>query len=151
MKQIFSGKFNIRVYGILLNDKHEVLLSNEFQQNIQITKFPGGGLEYGEGTITCLKREMQEECNQEIECIKHFYTTDFFQKALFFENTQLISIYYKAKIKDSIKFKTNNQPFASKPMKNGDQSFCWKTIESLNPSDFTFPIDQHVAFLLKQS
>ena len=30
------------------------------------------------GLIEALKREFMEECNAEIEIIKHFYTTDFF-------------------------------------------------------------------------
>lgn len=85
-------KFNIRVYGIFINEKHELLVTDEFQLGTKMTKFPGGGLHFGEGTADCLRREMREECNQEIERITHYYTTDFYQKALFFENHQLISI-----------------------------------------------------------
>ena len=49
--------FNIRVYGILINDKKQVLVSDEFIRGSYYTKFPGGGLEYGEGLIEALKRE----------------------------------------------------------------------------------------------
>ena len=78
-----KGSFIIRVYGIVINQNEEVLISDEFQMNMKMTKFPGGGLEYGEGIIDALKREFREECNgQEIKNIKHFYTTDFYQKAL---------------------------------------------------------------------
>ena len=91
-----SGQFVIRVYGIIINNQNEVLISDEFQLDTKMTKFPGGGLEFGEGPEDCIKREIKEECNgQELENIKHFYTTGFYQKALFYENHQLISIYYQ--------------------------------------------------------
>ncbi|HKJ40719.1 MAG TPA: NUDIX domain-containing protein [Sunxiuqinia sp.] len=141
--------FNIRVYGLFINDKKEVLITDEFQLDTKMTKFPGGGLHFGEGTIDCLKREMIEECNQEIEAIQHFYTTDFYQKALYFEDHQLISIYYKARLKNPINFKISNEPFDFVKMKNGNQSFRWVSVQQLNPDELSFPIDKHVAFLLK--
>ena len=43
--------FNIRVYGVLINEKKQVLVSDEFIRGEYYTKFPGGGLEgHGEGT-----------------------------------------------------------------------------------------------------
>ena len=59
----------------------------------QIIKFPGGGLEYGEGTIECLKREFMEEMQIEIEVLSHYYTTDYFQPSAY-DDSQVISIYY---------------------------------------------------------
>ena len=56
-------RFNLRVYGILINDKKQVLVSDEFIRGNYYTKFPGGGLEFGEGTRDCLKREFMEEMN----------------------------------------------------------------------------------------
>ena len=46
---------NIRVYGIIINDENQVLLSDELRFGNAFTKFPGGGLEWGEGTKDCLK------------------------------------------------------------------------------------------------
>lgn len=124
MKQ--SGKFIIRVYGIVLNNEKEVLLTDEFQMGIKMTKFPGGGMNFGEGAIDCLKREFSEECNgQEIENIRHFYTTDFFQKALFFDNHQLISIYFLVDLKKPLQFFISTKPFDFEKMENGSQSFRW--------------------------
>ena len=57
-----TGEFTIRVYGLIFNERKEILLSDEFQLNTKMTKFPGGGLEFGEGTISCLEREFEEEC-----------------------------------------------------------------------------------------
>ena len=48
--------FNLRVYGILLGENKKVLVSDEFIRGNYYTKFPGGGLEFGEGTRDCLKR-----------------------------------------------------------------------------------------------
>ena len=49
--------FNIRVYGVLVNENRQVLVSDELIRGKYYTKFPGGGLEYGEGTRDCLRRE----------------------------------------------------------------------------------------------
>lgn len=144
--------FVIRVYGLILNDNKEVLLTDEFQLDMKMTKFPGGGLEFGEGTIDCLKREMREECNgQEIQNIRHFYTTDFYQKALFYENHQLISIYYLAELKPPIKFTLSKKPFQLKKMENGNQSFRWVKIKELDEAELSFPIDKFVVEKLKNS
>src|ERR1700761_2895768 len=88
--------FNVRVYGILMNDQDQVLISDEQEYGMRFTKFPGGGLEFGEGLIDGLKREFVEECDVEIEVIKHFYTTDFFVKSAF-NDSQVISVYYIVK------------------------------------------------------
>jgi 8-oxo-dGTP diphosphatase len=143
-----SGNFTIRVYGIILNEQEEVLLSDEFQLGMKMTKFPGGGLHFGEGTIECLRREFREECNgQEIENIRHFYTTDFYQKALFYENHQLISIYYMADLKKPFKFTISDKPFDFEEGKNGNQSFRWVKLKNLKTDDLSFPIDK---FALQQ-
>ena len=147
----YSGNFVIRVYGIIVNENQEVLLSHEFQHGIKMTKFPGGGLEFGEGTIDGLKRELREECNgQELMNIKHFYTTDFFQKALFYDNKQLISIYYIAELLKPIRFRISNIPFDFQENIDGNQSFRWVKIKNLNEVEITFPIDKFVAGKLKQ-
>ncbi|BBE19256.1 hypothetical protein AQPE_3432 [Aquipluma nitroreducens] len=83
MNDQLPSQFTIRVYVLIISKQNEVLVTDEFQMNMKMTKFPGGGMNFGEGMIDCLKREMLEECNQEIEGIQHFYTTDFYQKALF--------------------------------------------------------------------
>jgi 8-oxo-dGTP diphosphatase len=141
-----NGQFVIRVYGIIRNEKQEVLISDEFQLNQRMTKFPGGGLLFGEGPADCLIREIGEECNgQEIEQIEHYYTTSFFQKALFYPNHQLISIYYQAKLKGPRCFQVAGSPFSFPEEINGSQSFRWMPINQLNPEELTFPIDRLVA------
>ncbi|MFA5330128.1 MAG: NUDIX domain-containing protein [Prolixibacteraceae bacterium] len=149
MDNQLPSKFTVRVYGLILNDLNEVLITDEFQLDMKMVKFPGGGLQFGEGTIDCLKREMMEECNQEIKDIEHFYTTDFYQKALFWDDHQLLSIYYLAKLSGNIQFKISDKSFDFPELVNGNQSFRWVAVNQINPDDFTFPIDKHVAHLLK--
>lgn len=88
-----STLFNVRVYGIVLNEAQEVLLSEEKYGQHHFVKFPGGGLDYGEGTVECLHREFEEELGLRVKDCNHFYTTDFFQKSMM-DDTQIISIYY---------------------------------------------------------
>lgn len=144
-------RFNLRVYGIIKNKNDEILVTDEFQMDTKMTKLPGGGLKYGEGTIDCLRREIREECNdQEIKNIRHYYTTDFFQKALFYKNQQLISIYYIAETEGQPVFKISEKAFDFKNMKNGNQSFRWVKIKLLNPDEFSFPIDKFVIQRIKE-
>jgi len=88
-------RFNVRVYG-LYQEQGRVLMCREKIAGTEILKFPGGGLEFGEGTIDCVKREWMEELECEIEALGHFYTTDYFQPSAF-DDSQVISIYYLVK------------------------------------------------------
>lgn len=141
-----TDRFVIRVYGLIINPDNEVLITDEYQLGQRMTKFPGGGLKFGEGTVDCLIREIREECNgQEITDIQHYYTTGFFQKALFYPDHQLISIYYTAKLAGPVCFKVSDKPFDYDSDRNGSQSFRWVKINQLNPAEFSFPIDKLVA------
>lgn len=138
------SKFIIRVYALFINSDNQVLLTDEYQINMKMTKFPGGGLEFGEGTIDCLRREIREEMNQEIEDIRHFYTTDFYQPTQFHDNAQIISIYYIAKLIEPFNFKVSEKAFDFDEMKNGNQSFRWVDVKDIRESELTFPIDKVV-------
>jgi ADP-ribose pyrophosphatase YjhB (NUDIX family) len=142
-------RFVIRVYAIIFNGHNQVLLSDEYVLDTYMTKFPGGGLEWGEGPIDCLKREAVEEFGQSIDITRHFYTTEFFQKALFYEESQLISIYYLARFRDPIQFKISTKPFDFNGKVNGSQSFRWVDIDKLVPEELAFPIDRKVVRLLR--
>ncbi len=113
--------FNVRVYGLLIDPEKGLLISDEHSEGRSFSKFPGGGLELGEGLRDALMREFMEECQAEIEVLAHFYTTDFYEKSSFNES-QVISIYYFVKElqplnltsiqKFSISRKTANRPSA---------------------------------------
>lgn len=143
-KVIMQGKFNIRVYGLWINERQEILLSDERMGEFQFTKFPGGGLEYGEGLHEGLKREWQEELGVEIEILDHFYTTDFFQSSAFHSDTQIISVYYWVRPLKAPVGIFSSSPFDFKKENEQEEVFRWKSIENLHPDDVTLPIDRVV-------
>ncbi|RYZ40849.1 MAG: NUDIX domain-containing protein [Sphingobacteriales bacterium] len=104
-------RFNVRIYGLYLEGS-KLMVCEEQIRGQQIVKFPGGGLEFGEGTIDCLKREFLEEMNLRIEVLSHFYTTDYFQPSAY-DNSQVISIYYFVRPLDVLilPFKTEREHF----------------------------------------
>ena len=136
-------QFNVRVYGILVDDQNRVLISDERTENVSFTKFPGGGLEYGEGLLDALKREFMEECDLQIEVIKHIYTTDFFEKSSF-NTSQIISIYYQVKALEPLKLDLRSTAFDFKkdPMVDKEEAFRLVPVEDILPEDFTFKTDK---------
>lgn len=144
-------QFNIRVYGILINPENEVLLTDEYRLNMNMTKFPGGGLKYGESTIDCLKRECIEELGQEVEIIEHFYTTDFFINSMLLNTKkQLISIYYLIQPKEKLRLTIVTKPFNFTQNVDGPQCFRFVKIDDLTEEDLSFPVDKKVVLLLKE-
>ena len=141
--------FNVRVYGLLINEQNQLLISDELEYGMYFSKFPGGGLEYGEGLIDGLKREFVEECFFEIEVIRHFYTTDFYLKSAF-DNTQIISVYYLVKnlLPINLPVKTVPFDFGERTADGIFQSFRWIDLDKLNIEDVTFPADQKAVELL---
>jgi len=139
--------FNVRVYGLLINTNHEILVSDEREHGMDFTKFPGGGLEQGEGLIDGLKREFVEECNVDVEIISHFYTTDFFVRSAF-NDSQIISVYYIVKAITPLNVIIKSIPFDFDGEGEVLQSFRWIKLTAMKVDEFTFPTDQHVAKLL---
>jgi ADP-ribose pyrophosphatase YjhB (NUDIX family) len=140
--------FTIRVYGICL-EKDQVLVSDEYIYGHYVTKFPGGGLQFGEGTIEGLKREIVEETLQEVEVMGHFYTTDFFQVSAFNPDKQVLSIYYLVQFKEAPSFRVTDKVFDFAELRDDAQSFRWIKLSDLEPEHFTLPIDRKVAGMLK--
>lgn len=138
--------FNIRVYGVLIQD-NKVLVSDEYIKGNHITKFPGGGLEFGEGTIDCVKREFMEELNFPIEVESHFYTTDFFVASAFAPNNQVVSVYYKVKPRTPIK-ESYSSTAHDYQIKEGAQSFRWISLNQLSSDDLTLIIDKRVVEMI---
>lgn len=148
--------FNIRVYGILINDKRQVLVSDEFIRGSYYTKFPGGGLEFGEGTRECLKREFKEEMNLDVEVGDHIYTTDFFQMSAFNPEHQIVSIYYFAKALEPIRaplretlFDFDEQQMKVYKETGETETFRFIDWENFSEDSVTLPIDKIVAGIVK--
>lgn len=132
-------RFNVRVYGIWIHEGR-VLVNEELIRNTLITKFPGGGLDWGEGTIDCLTREWKEELGIDIEVLDHFYTTDFFQHSAF-DDSQVISIYYRVN--------AETVPATFTNLVANERTF-WMPLADLGADTFQLPIDKKVGDMLQQ-
>jgi ADP-ribose pyrophosphatase YjhB (NUDIX family) len=149
-------RFNIRVYGVLINKQKQVLVSDEFIRGHYYTKFPGGGLEFGEGTRDCLKREFKEEMDLDVEIGDHIYTTDYFQLSAFNPEHQIVSIYYFTKALEEIKCPLRQQPFDfdqdqlnAYETKGETETFRFINWDDFSGDKLTLPIDKIVARLIK--
>lgn len=144
VKTMSIDRFNIRVYGLLI-DEGRILVSDEFRLGILMTKFPGGGLQFGEGIVDCLKREFMEELHAEIINQSHVHTTEnYFSTNLLPFESQLINVYYKVEIRKPFPFKTTDRKFDFQEMTDGAQSFRWISLSEFKKEDLTFPVDQEL-------
>lgn len=147
--------FNVRVYGILINDENQILVSDEYIRGNFYTKFPGGGLELGEGTRDCLKREFKEEMDLSVEVGDHLYTTDFYQMSAFNPGDQIISIYYFVKPTEPILFHLTHTKFDFTESqlkiykeKSEIETFRFIDLKGFSSEEVTLPIDKIVVDLL---
>lgn len=149
-------KFTIRVYGILINSNKEVLVSDEFIRGEYFTKFPGGGMELGEGTRDCLKREFKEETGLDVTIGEHIYTTDYFQISAFNYKDQIISIYYFAHVEEPYELDIKTKPFDFSAEQISDPNGQSEVLRWINWDEFTeetvsLPIDKIVVRILKEN
>lgn len=132
-----SKPFNVRVYGLLVVDEKLLVLKEPFMGEL-IYKFPGGGLEFGEGTVDCLKREFKEELSVDVEIIRHLYTQDFFMQSGLDPKEQILMIYYQVSAKN---------PDEIKKLDENIESLNWIAIDKFCIEDLTLSTDQFVVDL----
>lgn len=149
---------NIRVYGILVTEANQILVSDEYIRGTYITKFPGGGLEFGEGTRDCLKREFLEEMNLPVEVGNHIYTTDYFQASAFNPAHQIISVYYYVNALENITVPLRENPFefdafqlAKYQETKEIETFRLIDLNHFSDKDVLLPIDKIVAKIILQN
>ena len=150
-------RFTIRVYGILTDSNKRVLLSDEFIRGDYFTKFPGGGMEFGEGTRDCLKREFKEETGLDVKIGEHIYTTDYFQISAFNKKDQIVSIYYHTYANDVASLETlitKTSVFDFTQEQVADPAGQSEVLRWVEWNDFTeeavsLPIDKIVVRMLK--
>ncbi|HRI19300.1 MAG TPA: NUDIX hydrolase [Panacibacter sp.] len=152
-----TDRFTIRVYGILKDGNNRVLVSDEFIRGEYFTKFPGGGMELGEGTRDCLQREFKEETGLDVTIGDHIYTTDYFQISAFKNTDQIVSIYYFAHASEPAalqQLEIKKTAFDFAPHQTADpngQSEVLRWIEwnDLSAETVSLPIDKIVVTMLK--
>lgn len=134
--------FNIRVYGLLINENNEVLISDEFRGGVAFTKFPGGGLEFGEGIAEALKREFIEELDLTVMVEDLFYVNDHLQISSFNNQSQLIAFYYF--VTSSKLGQLDLESYDVPLLVNGEKQ-RWFPINKTLESVLTFPLDKIVS------
>lgn len=142
------NKFTIRVYGLLI-DQAKILLSKEYIKGENYVKLPGGGLEFGEGILDCLKREFKEELNLDISIKSHFYTTEGYFPSAFDSSVQVISLYYFVETKEIKSIPISDEFDTQQLKKFGDQIVYWCPIEKIDTQEIKLPIDKIVLKKLK--
>ena len=135
-----------RTYGILINEAQEVLVSDEFRFGRYFRKFPGGGVEKGEGIIDALKREFKEELSLEIDSHEFLFFNDYFQQSSFDPNIQVTCFYYLVKCSGSQDLKLESYEI---PLTEDGEKQQWISINELNIETLTFPIDRDALRTLK--
>ncbi|MDX9749586.1 MAG: NUDIX domain-containing protein [Flavobacteriales bacterium] len=142
-----TPRFTIRAYGLLLHEG-AVLVSDEHVQGRAITKFPGGALEYGEGLRDCLVREVREEVGVEALDVRHFHTTEVFQRSAFHTDpVQVVAVYFTFRTARPEAIPVVRAPFGGGP--GADQVFRWLPLAGTPEDAFSLPLDRAVWRLLR--
>lgn len=142
-------RFTIRAYGLLCSQGADgatrVLVADELIKGMRVTKFPGGGLEYGEGLKECIVREIREEVGVLALDVEHFYTTDFFQQSAFHsEPLQVLSVYFTFRVREPDTIPVVIEPFTGISGPGDQEAFRWLRLRGSKEDDLSLPIDRVV-------
>ena len=134
-------KFNARCYALIRSNKNRVLVMMERWQGVGLNKFPGEGLELGEGLLECIYREIDEEfLESERLNYKHLYTPTHCFASRFKPTEQLLLNYFASEEL------ANEELWTLIP---GDENLLgmkWLELKAENASWFTLESDRE-AFL----
>jgi 8-oxo-dGTP diphosphatase len=133
------GKFNIRVYGLWIKNQ-KVLISHENIDGFKMTKFPGGGLEFGEGVVDCLKREFREELGVELVKLSLLHVSNRFIKSSFKNNEQVVAVHYLVQSNQEIS--NYNIVHPTGVGKLNSIQFVWSDINKELHDSLTFEMDK---------
>lgn len=136
MALVACSHFNIRVYGLWVRHG-KVLITEEPYGSHMITKFPGGGLELGEGIQDALEREWQEEFYANVTLKSLYYINPMLVPSAF-DQSQVIAIYYLVESD----FNENTQQQLA-------FNYCWVDINTFDTERLSMPIDRLVMQRLK--
>jgi 8-oxo-dGTP pyrophosphatase MutT (NUDIX family) len=139
--------FNIRVYALVVKN-NRLLISEEQHGGFFLRKFPGGGLQFGEGVLQALHRELKEELDADVDSASLLCVTEDFVVSFLNNKQQVIGVHYLVDLKQdySDEFLKNNHL----ELENGHIQFKWVLIDSLTAEDFTSSVDKSAFEKLKQ-
>jgi 8-oxo-dGTP pyrophosphatase MutT (NUDIX family) len=132
------NQFNLRVYGLAVNERSEILLVEEAIRSRggqRVVKFPGGGVELGEGIREALQREWREETGRELQRAEPLYYNDEFVASFFHAGHQIVCFYYRVWFDWSLPLipETGDTEFVA---------FRWQRLDQLKPEHLSLPTDQ---------
>lgn len=134
-------RFNIRVYGIMVH-AGKILISHERFMGRTFTKFPGGGLELGEGVVECLHREFEEEMKVKITPSYLFHATESLQISSFYPEDQVIALYYIVLCDDPAAIDTSKD---KEEIAEKEEAFEWVELKEFKKEMLTFESDREAA------
>lgn len=143
-----QGKFNVRVYMLVVrtlsSGKQQVLVSYERLPMGAVMKFPGGGLEWGEGVAACVRREALEELGQPIALGPLVHVSQQTHVSSFDANHQIIAVHHEATLKGPVAFEDDGEleDVRGKRVPMMHQRLGWRDIESLAAEEFHFASDR---------
>ena len=144
-----TGRLNVRVYMMVTRldpstGKPQVLVSYERLPMGGVMKFPGGGLEWGEGTTACLRREALEELGQPVEVERLVHVSQRAHISSFDPNQQVLAVHYAARLEGEVGFEDDgvlDDVFGKRvPMMH--QRLGWRDVHSLETREFQFASDR---------
>lgn len=143
------SKRTVRVYGFLENAQGQVLVSAERFRGKPLVKYPGGGVEWGEGIREALVREFQEELHLDIEVGELVFFNEFPVISAFDPKVQVFSFFYCVSAVGPLSFATHST--VAVPDEDGERA-VWVSKAELANVPFTYPIEQEAtkALLLRK-
>ena len=133
------SKRTVRVYGFLEDAQGRVLVSAERFRGKPLVKYPGGGVEWGEGIREALVREFQEELHLDIEVGELVFFNEFPVISACDPEVQVFSFFYRVSALGPLSFATHSR--VEVPDKDGERA-VWVSKAELANVPFSFPIEQ---------
>ena len=135
-----------RVYGFLINNSKQVLVSAERFNGIPLIKFPGGGVEWGEGLQEALIREFKEELKISIGVKENIYFNDFPVESAIDKRYQVQAFFYHVEPLEPMRFST---VLSLEPPEKNTENFIWVDLKNLNEELFTYEIEKEAVKALR--